>query len=73
MITKTLDKKDIQIDYLTKEVMRLQKENAQLFITRFKSFNNEECWIYQEDGDNYLESLSCPVVISAQKLMELGG
>ena len=42
-------------------------------IKRFAQFANDECWIYQGDGRDYLESLVCPVVISAQKLIELGG
>ena len=40
---------------------------------RFANFANEECWIYQGDGSDHLESLTCPVVISASKLIELGG
>lgn len=36
--------------------------------TQFRRFNNEECWIYQGDGEDYPESLICPVVISAEQL-----
>lgn len=39
--------------------------------TKFMKFNNDECWIYQEDGDNRLETLTCPVVISPARLLEL--
>jgi len=38
---------------------------------RFARFTNEECWIYQGDGYDHLESLTCPVVISAKELMQL--
>lgn len=36
--------------------------------TQFRRFNNEECWIYQGDGEDYPESLIFPVVISAEQL-----
>lgn len=36
--------------------------------TQFRRFNNEECWIYHGDGEDYPESLICPVVISAEQL-----
>jgi len=38
---------------------------------RFARFGNEECWIYQGDGEDHLESLVCPVVISPKDLLEL--
>lgn len=38
---------------------------------KFKKFNNEECWIYSAEEDNHLETLACPVVISAVDLQEL--
>lgn len=38
---------------------------------KFKKFNNEECWIYSATEDNHLETLACPVVISAVDLQEL--
>lgn len=38
---------------------------------KFKKFNNEECWIYSTEEDNHLETLTCPVVISAVDLQEL--
>ena len=38
---------------------------------RFARFNEEECWIFQDDGEDYLESLVCPVVTTKDKLIEL--
>lgn len=38
---------------------------------KFAGFSNEECWIYQGDGEDHLESLVCPVVISANDLMAI--
>jgi len=38
---------------------------------QFARFNAQECWIYQGDGNDNLESLVCPVVISAPELMAL--
>ena len=39
---------------------------------KYKHIHNEECWIYQGDGSDHLESLAVPVVIDAEKLIELG-
>jgi hypothetical protein len=33
----------------------------------FECFNNDECWIFQDDGEDYPESLFCPVVMSADQ------
>lgn len=56
-------------DAMTNELGRLAVENAQLRALRFARFNNEECWIYQGDGEDHLESLVCPVVIAASTLL----
>jgi hypothetical protein len=60
-------------DALLRENVRLATANTKLRTERFRNFNNDECWVYQGDGEDHLESLVCPVVISAQKLIELGG
>ncbi len=51
----------------------LGAENAELRAKRFVRFNNEECWIYQGDGSDHLESLVCPVVISTRQLQYILG
>jgi len=56
---------------LVADYYKLHLKLAELELEKFKRFNEEECWIYQEDGDNHLESLVCPVVISAQTLMDI--
>ena len=53
-----------QIDALSAEVAKLKAQ-------KFARFANEECWIYQGDGTDHLESLVCPVVIAPEKLLEL--
>jgi hypothetical protein len=55
------------------EIKNQEKLIADYRITKFTRFNNDECWIYDEDiGDeNHLESLVCPVVIRAKFLKEL--
>jgi len=40
---------------------------------KFARFNNEECWLWQGDGEDKLGSLVCPVVISPRALSELTG
>lgn len=56
--------KDIGYSY-----RRIEQERDELRILKFKKFNDEECWLYQGDGNDYLESLVCPVVISPEKLI----
>ena len=60
-----------RIDFLYKRIETLLTRIETLKEQRFVRFANDECWIYQGDGHDYLESLVCPVVISAKKLMEL--
>ncbi|TVU79900.1 hypothetical protein FQP85_22170 [Pseudoalteromonas neustonica] len=58
--------KDIGYSY-----RRVEQERDELRILKFKKFNEEECWLYQGDGNDYLESLVCPVVISPEKLIDI--
>lgn len=53
-----------QADYFQKIATRATREI-------FKTFGNDECWIFQDDGNDYPESLSCPVVMAPEKLREL--
>jgi hypothetical protein len=47
------------------------KEVEELRRIKMSRFNNEDCWIYQGDGEDHLESLSCPVVVYPSVLIEL--
>ncbi len=47
------------------------KEIEELRRIKMARFNNEDCWIYQGDGEDHLESLSCPVVVYPSVLIEL--
>lgn len=58
-------------DYLKTKNKELEDEVHNLGVQMFRTFNEEECWIYQGDGSDYLESLVCPVVISPKVLLEL--
>lgn len=51
-------------------IKQLEAEVAELRAVKFRRFNNEDCWIYQCDGDDHMESLVCPVVMSAKQAME---
>lgn len=63
-IMSEIEKAYRQIDALTAEVAKLREQ-------KFARFANEECWIYQGDGTDHLESLVCPVVIVPEKLLEI--
>jgi len=53
------------------EISRLNAEIAELKRSRFRRFNNEDCWIYQGDGTDNLEALVCPVVIRPDTLKRI--
>jgi hypothetical protein len=40
-------------------------------VKKFTRFNQEECWLFQDDGEDHLESLVAPVVVSPYKMQEL--
>lgn len=50
----------------------LNERYKDLAIMKHTRFNDDECWIFDEDNleDNHLESLVCPVVIRARTLRE---
>tara|TARA_B100000929_G_scaffold278071_1_gene254002 strand:- start:401 stop:808 length:408 start_codon:yes stop_codon:yes gene_type:complete len=51
-------------EYLACEILRLEA-------IKFKHFNDEEHWIFQDDGDDNLHSLVCPVTMHRDKAIEL--
>jgi len=57
--------------YLLKENEKLSATVRELNLKQFRWFNDDECWIWQGDGSDHLESLICPVVISARDLQPL--
>lgn len=59
---RELKNSEVRIDAWKKEIDEMRE-------TQFRRFNNEECWIYQGNGEDYPESLICPVVISAEQLL----
>lgn len=53
------------------QIIQLQKELEELRAIKLVRFNNEDCWLWQGDGFDYPESLTCPVVMHANTLREL--
>lgn len=64
------DKYDYLLNGHISEINNLKDQVADLNRQKFARFNNEDCWIYQGE-DDHLESLVCPVVISAKELIRL--
>lgn len=56
---------------LVREINLKDKEISELRQKSFARFGNEDCWIYQGDAQDNLESLVCPVVIDPKVLMGL--
>lgn len=73
--TLSLKKKINQLEAELRESHRREefweKEVQALNKTTFIKFNEDECWIYQDDGENYLDTLICPVVMSAEQCRRL--
>ena len=53
------------------ENARQAEKIGRLTAEKFRRFNNEECWIYQRNGENHLGTLTCPVVISPEALLSM--
>ena len=67
-----------QLSELRKDVIALAKESnalraelEELKQRCFVRFAGDECWIYQGDDNDHLETLVCPVVIRPQVLLAL--
>lgn len=60
-----------KVPALVAEIARKDAEIAELREKKFARFNGEDCWIFQGDGEDHLESLVCPVVISAHQLSSM--
>lgn len=73
MLEQDVDKLHHTIQTLQQQIHSLTNENYNLRLKKFAHFNNEDCWIYQEDGGNNLESLVCPVIIKPETLLKLLG
>lgn len=71
MSEQTLERMQASFRAMAEENKRLATENTELRTRRFVRFNQEECWIYDITGENHLESLVCPVVISAVELSRI--
>lgn len=52
------------------QIKHLQAQVEELKQKTFARFATEECWIYQGDGSDGLDSLTCPIVVSVRKLYE---
>jgi hypothetical protein len=62
---------EIKYKCLCDDLLETETELSISNAKRFARFNEEECWIFQDDGEDNLESLVCPVVMSVYKLQEL--
>lgn len=58
----------LEASYKTEE--RLESDLRELRRKQFRRFDDDEYWIFMDDGEDYPESLICPVVISAQQFRD---
>ncbi len=56
---------------ICEENRRLEAAFSELQAKMFVRLNNQECWLYQGDGEDNLHSLVCPVVIDPTELMHI--
>lgn len=70
-LSKKLSKAERAREACKNAYLKSEQENAELKVKVFRYFNDEECWIWQGDGSDHLESLVCPVVIHPVDLMRI--
>lgn len=68
---KQLSKLTVINDCLARENERQENYIQELRKKQFTRFAEDECWIWQGDGTDNLDTLVCPVVISAAELKAL--
>lgn len=49
----------------------LQQQLDEMRNKRFWHFNDEENWLWDAGGNNYLDSLVCPVLVSADDMRDI--
>lgn len=69
-LQRQLEKETVRKESAFEQTRMLEEKNRELRQRVFAWFNQYECWIFQDDGHDYPESLVCPVVMSAEKLRE---
>tara|TARA_B100000965_G_scaffold406093_2_gene443125 strand:- start:2896 stop:3282 length:387 start_codon:yes stop_codon:yes gene_type:complete len=70
-LKKELDKERVRKEASYKQEKILQREVDELRKQRFRYYNDEEYIIFMDDGEDYPESMVCPVVMSADQFREL--
>ena len=68
---RTIKGNIMMIERFHDEFEKQEQMIGELSQKQFATFNNDECWIYQGDGDDQLHTLTCPVVISPAVLQAL--
>lgn len=72
-LKKELDKERVRKEASYKQERILQREVDKLRKQRFRYYDDEEYIIFMDDGEDYPESMVCPVVMSADQFRELFG
>lgn len=70
-LNKDLRKEAVRKEAAYRREEILEQDMREMKRDIFRSFADEECWIFADDGEDYPDSLVCPVVMSADKLREL--
>jgi hypothetical protein len=70
-LEKDRDVEVLKKEHAFKRERYLIDENLELRQKTFRFYNDEEYWIFQDDGEDYADSLVCPVVMSAEQFRRL--
>jgi hypothetical protein len=70
-LVRELEKETTRKECSYRVQKRLEEDNQELRQQRFRTYNDEEYIIFFDDGDDHPESMSAPVVMSADKFREL--
>ncbi len=70
-LEKKLENQTMLKEYSFKRETILTDKITELSRQRFRHYNEEEYIIFMDDGDDFPDSMMCPVVMSADKFREL--
>jgi hypothetical protein len=64
-------KLEMTLKALVHDLEKAEQMNTRLRATKFMHFNDEDCWVWNSDDPNYIESLVCPIAIHKEDLLRI--
>jgi hypothetical protein len=68
---RKIDKLKMAVKALVHDLEKAEQMNIRLRTVKFIHFNDEDCWVWNSDDPNHIESLVCPIVIHRDDLLRI--